>query len=581
MKKKPFRGIKIIIQYLKPYKKRVYFIIFIAILSSAISAFIPYIYGRLVDVSIMDNSSLLVIGKILLLWLFLSLIDGWFSRISVFNGYELSVEASNDLTVEITSHVLDLPLSFHKNEKIGKVMQKVDNGASYMEMIIDNAIFGICPSFLTVIISLIIMAFVEWHLSLILFSILALYFLTSVWKTDPIIQYEKKINKTSEQVFGDLYDAVGNIQIVKSCVREKLEKKKLDKNFRHKLTDKIKSSLNSWRSLNVWQDSIFSLGFVFIFTSAVLFLRSGTITAGQLVMFIGYTSLAFQPFGMIAGYYRQIRKGLTAIERANDLLKEKPEPYKGRKIELKNVRGAIEFQNVSFQYDKGKGILKDINLKTKVGQMIALVGESGVGKSTLVDLISGYYKPNKGKILIDGQDISKATLKSIRKNIAIVPQEISLFNDTIINNLRYGNLKATEQEVISATKVANANKFIQKFPKKYKQMVGERGIKLSTGQKQRIAIARAILRNPKILILDEATASLDSATEKLVQDALEHLIKGRTTFVIAHRLSTIQKADQIFVLKDGKIIEEGDHKELVEKGGVYKELCKLQATVIK
>ncbi len=581
MKKKSFQGIKTIAYYLKPYKKRVYFIGFIAIISSAISAVIPYIYGRLVDLAIVENSSLRLIGMILVLWLVLSLIEGWFGRISGFQGYEVSIDASNDLTVGITSHVLDLPISFHKNKKMGEVIQRISRAANYIEIIVGNALFGICPSFLTVIIALVVMFLVEWHLALILLAILLLYSLASFWKIDPIIKKERGLNKTTEYVFGDLYDAIGNIQVVKSCTREKQEKKKIDKNFNHKLAGKVKSSLNSWRHLNLWQDSIFSLGFVSIFASAILFLRTGDISTGQLVMFVGYISLAFSPFGMLASYYRQIRKGLTAIERAGDLLKEEIEPYKDREIELKDVKGAVEFQNVSFQYDKGKGVLKNINLKAKAGQMIALVGESGVGKSTLADLISGYYEPNKGKILIDGQDISEVTLKSIRENIAIVPQEISLFNDTIINNLRYGNLKATEEEIIVAAKAAHAHEFIQEFPKKYEQIVGERGIKLSTGQKQRVAIARAILRNPKILILDEATASLDSATEKLVQEALGYLVKGRTTFVIAHRLSTIQEADQIFVLEKGKIIEEGDHKELVEKGGVYKELCKLQSTMVR
>ncbi|MFH1671432.1 MAG: ATP-binding cassette domain-containing protein, partial [Candidatus Portnoybacteria bacterium] len=215
------------------------------------------------------------------------------------------------------------------------------------------------------------------------------------------------------------------------------------------------------------------------------------------------------------------------------------------------------------------------------GQMVALVGESGVGKTTLIDLISRYYIPQEGKILIDNKDISEVSLESLRKNIAIVPQEVTLFNDTIKNNIRYGRPKATENEIIRASKAAHVHEFIQKFDKKYEQLVGERGIKLSTGQKQRVAIARAILRDPRILILDEATASLDSATEKLVQEALAGLVENRTTFVIAHRLSTIQKADLILVLEKGRIIESGDHQELISKGGVYKKLSKLQSTVVK
>lgn len=581
MKKKSFQGIKIIIRYLKPYKKRVYFIGLMAIISSAITAAIPYIYGKIVDIAIIRDSSLKLIGTILLLWLVLSLIESWLGRIVHFRGYEIGVDVCYDSFVKIANHIIDLPISFHKNKKIGEIVQRAYRGSEKMDDIISNTIFNLGPSFLTLIIALGIMVFVEWRLALILFVILLFYSFASISKIHPIVDEQRKLNKSFEYAFGDIHDSIGNVQIVKSCTRESLEKKKTEKSFQKKLSQKMKSFLGLWRNLSFWQALIFDIGFVFIFASAIFLLRDNTISTGEFVMFVGYTSLAFRPLGMLAQYYRQIRSGLTAIERADNLLKVEPETYKKKKMELKDVKGAVEFQNVSFQYDKGKGVLKDISFKAEAGQMVALVGESGVGKSTLVDLISSYYEPSKGKILIDGQDISKATLQSIRENIAIVPQEISLFNDTVINNLRYGNPKATEEEIIAAAKAAHAHQFIQKFPKKYKQIVGERGIKLSTGQKQRIAIARALLRNPKILILDEATASLDSATEKLVQDALKHLIRGRTTFVIAHRLSTIRQADQIFVLGDGRIIEEGDHKELIEKGGVYKELCKLQSTVIR
>lgn len=575
------KEIKIIGLYLEPYKKKVFLIGSVAVLASLISAAIPYLYGRLVDIAIKESSTLKIIGAILLLWLILSLIGDWLSRISGFRGYEIGIEAGNDLISETSGHLLDLPISFHKHKKMGEIVQRISRAADYLENIIGNVIFSICPSFLTVIGALAIMAFVEWRLSLILLLVLSLYSLISIWKTKPIIKEQKKINKAYERAYGDIYDSVGNIQTVKSCVREKAEKKKIAKNFKKTLFQRFKSSFRFWRVLNAWQETVFSVGFVLIFASAVLLLRQKTITAGELVMFIGYVSMAYRPFGVIAGYYRQIRNGLTAIDRARKILKVKKEPYREEKEELKNIKGTVEFSNVSFSYQKGKGVLSEINFKVKAGQMLALVGESGVGKTTLCDLLSGYYAPKKGKILIDGRDIAKISLKSLRENIAIVPQEVTLFNDTIMNNIRYGRVGATKEEVIKAAKISHAHKFIRKFSKKYNQVVGERGIKLSTGQKQRVAIARAILRNPKILILDEATSSLDSATEKLVQDALARLIKGRTTFVIAHRLSTIREADKIIVLGKGRIIEEGDHQELIEKGGVYKELCKLQSTVVR
>jgi glucan exporter ATP-binding protein len=578
---KIFKESKVIWQYLKKYKRKVYLIALIALMGSFISAFIPYIYGRLVDMAISESSRFWLIGAILLFWLILALVADWASRFTQTRGSYIAIDTNNDLLLETTGHLLDLPLSFHKHKKMGEIIRRAYRGADYLETIISQVIFNIGPNFLTVVGALIIMSLVEWHLTLLLLIVLVLYSLASIWKTKPIIKAQRKMNKLYERAYGDLYDSILNVQTVKSFTNEESERKKMAKNFRDKASQQYKAFMDIWRHLDAWQQTIFSLGFVFVFGTAIFLLREKAISAGQLVMFVGYISLAYRPFGMLANDYRIIRVGLTAIQRAIKLLRLEPEPYQKEKKELKDVQGEVEFVNVSFGYQDHQRVLSDISFKVKPGQMVALVGESGVGKTTLVDLISRYYIPSQGKILIDGQDISEITLESLRKNIAIVPQEVTLFNDTIKNNIRYGKPRVTDREIIEAAKAVHVHEFVQKFPKKYNQLVGERGIKLSTGQKQRVAIARAILRDPKILILDEATSSLDSATERLVQEALNRLIKGRTTFVIAHRLSTIQKADLILVLEKGKIVEEGDHQELVEKGGVYKKLCQLQATVVR
>ena len=578
---KMFNDPRIIWQYLKKYKAKVYLISLIAFLGSFIAAIIPYLYGRLVDVAVSEFTNFQLIGGILLLWLILSLIGDWLDRVARYRGYDIAIDIENDFRLKIASHLLYLPLSFHKNKKMGEIVQRVSRGADYLETIISNVVFNFGPSFLTVIAALIIMSFVEWHLALLLFLILILYSLASIWKTKAIVKVQKKMNKAYEKAHGDLYDSILNIQTVKSFTNEQKEEEKAYRDFKIKASQQYKLFLNSWRDLGAWQQAIFSVGFVLIFGLAIYFLNIGNITPGQLVMFVGYVSLVYSPFGMLANNYRIIRTGLTAIQRAVKLLNAKQELYQKDKKEFKNIRGSVDFQNVSFSYQKNKNVLKGINFKIKPGQMVALVGESGVGKTTLIDLISRYYIPKQGKILVDEQNIAEISLESLRKQIAIVPQEVTLFNDTIKNNIRYGRQKATDVEIIEASKAAHVHKFVQKFDKKYDQLVGERGIKLSTGQKQRVAIARAILRNPSILILDEATSSLDSATEKLVQEALAKLIKGRTTFVIAHRLSTIQKADLILVLEKGCIVEEGDHRELIDKGGVYKKLNQLQATIIR
>ena len=576
-----FKESKIIWRYLRKYKKKVYFIALIALLGSFVSAVIPYIYGRLVDIAVSESSSLQLIGWILLLWLVLSLLGNWLSRIARNKGNHISIDVEMDFRLKITNHLLFLPLSFHKDKKMGEIIQRANRGASFLDTIISQVVFHLGPDFLTIIGSLIIMGLVEWRLMVFLLFILIFYFLVTIWKVKPIVKAQKELNKIYEKSFGDLYDSILNIQTVKSFTNEESEIEKANKNFKNKAGQKYKSFMDLWRILNAWQQTIFSIGFVFVFGGAILFLRKDIITAGQLVMFVGYVNLTYRPFASLAYNYREVRTGLIAIQRAENLLKVKPEPYQKDKKELKNIKGNVEFINISFSYKKGNRVLKNINFKAKSGQMIALIGESGVGKTTFIDLISRYYIPKQGKILIDGQDIAEVNLESLRKNIAVVPQEITLFNDTIKNNIRYGRPKASEKEVIEASKAAHVHDFVQKFDKKYEQLVGERGIKLSTGQKQRVAIARAILRNPRILILDEATSSLDSATEKLVQDALSYLVKGRTTFVIAHRLSTIQKADQILVLENGYIVEQGDHQELINKGGVYKKLSKLQSTIIK
>ncbi len=571
---------KIIWQYLRKYKKKVYLIALVATGGSFIGAIIPYIYGRLVDIAILESARLQLIGAVLLFWLILALISDWTSRFVQTQGSYIGIDANNDLLLQVSGHLLDLPLSFHKHKKMGEIIRRAYRGADYLETIISQIVFDIGPSFLTVVGALVIMSLVEWRLTFLLFIVLVFYSLASVWKTKPIIKAQKKMNKLYERAYGDLYDSILNIQTVKSSTGEERERKKTAKNFRDRVGLQGKKFMDIWRELNIWQQTIFSLGFVFVFGLAIFFLREKIITTGQLVMFIGYVSLAYRPFGILANDYRIIRTGLTAIQRALKLLGVKPEPYRTRRKELKDIQGRVEFSHVSFSYRDHQRVLSDICFRVKPGRMIALVGESGVGKTTLVDLVSRYYTPSQGRILIDGQDISETTLESLRKNIAVVPQEITLFNDTIKNNIGYGKQKATDKEIIEAAKTAHVHGFIQKFPKKYEQLVGERGIKLSTGQKQRVAIARAILRDPKILILDEATSSLDTATERLIQEALSRLIKGRTTFIIAHRLSTIQKADLILVLEKGRIVEQGNHQELISKGGVYQKLSQLQSTAV-
>ncbi len=572
------KDIKIFWQYLRKYKNKVFFIASIALIASAIAAVVPYIYGRLVDLAIDRSTKVELIFGILVAWLLLTLISDWMSRYVDRKGVDIAVKSSNDLLLGLSNRLIRLPIGFHKDKKIGEILQRIGRANEYFRSMVEEIAFYIGQGLLKIVIALGILAYVEWRLSITIFIILGLYLFVTFRKTRKVIKTQRKLNKAYEKGFGDMYNSTSNVQIVKSSVGEDFESKRNTRNF-GSIAQKFTLVIKAWTGMEAWQQGILGFGFVFVFGAGIFLLRINVISAGELIMFVGYTSLVYQPVAHLGRNFMRFRRGMTVINRALDLFKVKPEKYVDEKeVRLKGVKGEVVFDNVSFQYKKKQSVLKNISFKVKPGQAIALVGESGVGKTTLIDLISRYISPTKGKVLIDGHDVQKINLIFLRENIALVPQEISLFNATVKENIAYGKPRASMDEVLKVAKAANTHEFIQKFPKKYNQLVGERGIKLSTGQKQRVAIARALLRDPKILILDEATSSLDSVSEKLVQQALKRLIKGRTTFVIAHRLSTISHADKILVLEKGEIVESGTHENLIRrKDGIYRKFYFMQS----
>lgn len=561
-------------------KNRVIYGSVVAIIASIVAAVLPYIYGRLVDSALEAQASIVMIGVMIVLWLVLSVMRDWMERSSVFMAEETSIELYDDLTVEFMMHVVRLPLEFHKSKKVGKVMSQIARGVDDMSDIFRD-MFTFLPAVISFVVANVILLLVEWRLSVVLFVACAAYVAVTLKYTKQIGVEQKKMRKYRNAAHGELHEAVMNVEAIKATTNERYENIRLRKKFR-KATELYMRHLDIWRKLETWQGSILSVGFITVFTIGVWMLRTGSMTPGTLMMFVGYVALLTGPLSQLANQYRQTKTGWDAFKSAMEYYIMEPEKdMKGAKP-MNDIKGEVVFDNVSFKYEKGRKILEDVTFTVRSGETVALVGGSGGGKSTLVNLISRYYVPQKGRVSIDGVDSRMVTLASLRAQIAVVPQEVMLFNSSIKENIRYGNRKATDEEVIAAATAANAHVFIEKFPKGYGQPVGERGIKLSTGQKQRLAIARAILRNPKILILDEATSALDSSSEKLVQEALDRLTRNRTTFVIAHRLSTIQNANKIIVLEKGTITERGTHDELMQKeGGAYRRFWELQTSAHK
>ncbi|MFC1666093.1 ABC transporter ATP-binding protein [Nanoarchaeota archaeon] len=559
----------------KKHKKELLLIIIIATFGSVLTVFIPFIYGKLFDLALIPNTTTTLLMSLIGLWAVLGLISNFTSAKTTILGETLGARLSLESEVDAYGHFLTLPISFHKSKKTGEILQKISRGSWELQHFI-QMISNILPSFIFLIFAVTAMLLIQWQLSLIVIFTFVIYFIFTIKLMNPIIKSHEKLNKSFEKEYGSVYDKLYNVFLVKNFAMERQETKQFFKLFIDKILPNYKDSAKKSAKLQLIQGIIYNLSFVVVLGTAIFFLRNEKITQGEFIMFFGYINLSFSPFFRLSQFYDFYKKALVAINRMIKLKKLSPEAMKhGNKI-LNNFKGGIKFKDVSFGYNKNKETLNNLSLNIKPGENIALVGESGVGKTTFSELIFGYYKPSKGKIFFDETNISSLKLKWLREQIAIVPQEISIFNDTLIKNILYANPKASFEDVVRSAKAANAHDFIMKLPKKYKTMVGERGVKLSVGQKQRIAITMAFLKNPKILILDEPTSSLDAKSERAVQEGIKNLIKNRTTLVIAHRFSTVKNADRIIVLKKGKIIEIGNHQELMKKKGKYYELYTLQ-----
>jgi len=576
-------GFRVLWVYMSRYKRQILTLSVMGILSAVGNGVIPYIAGRFFD-AILSSATIMVISYVLPVYLAVLILWSIIQLVTYLMDWQINIRSeyfSNavwfDYLANGFSFILTLPVSFHKKHKIGEIGNKINMAPGSLETIVGRVVIDLAPQILSIVIAFAIAVYMKPILAIFLALGLVVYILVLVRKIRPLAGYQKDYYDILSNFFwGDAYDAIHNALAVKQATAEEHERLKLANNAKKALPLWMRMT-SVWGTLTLYQRLIILFTQILIFILSVYYIRAGTMTLGELIAFNAYAAMIFGPFVTIARNWQTIQNGLVNLQETEKILQMAPENYAPDGAVPVDFTGAVEFRNASFWYEEGKHVLQNISFKVIAGDVIALVGESGVGKSTLIDLISGYNFPTSGEVLIDGHDVRYINLRELRRRIAVVPQEVVLFNDTIEANIKYGNFEALPEEVSEAARKAHALDFIEKFPDKWSQMVGERGIKLSVGQKQRIAIARAILRNPRILILDEPTSALDAGSEQIITRSLDELMQGKTTFIIAHRLSTVRKADKILVFKDGRIMESGTHTELLKiDGGEYRRLYELQ-----
>lgn len=566
-----------LLQYVRPYTKWMVVAIIALLFSVGLGLVLPLVVRNLVDLIIIDNDlqqlNQLAIG--LFIVFILQAIASFIHRLSLAYVGENAVA---DIRVQVFSHLQALSLRFFSDHRTGEIVSRITNDTTQLQAAVTDDLVALLRQGITLIGAAALLFWLDWRLTLVILLGVPFITLTMVWLGRKIRRESKAVQDALAQTAGVVEESVAGVRIVKSFAREQYEIGR----FSRAVNETYAAAMRRAKIGAVLGPIIGFMAFASI-TITLWFgayeVIQGRLTAGDLVAYLIYTMMVATPIATLAGLYARFQGAIGATERLFGLLDEQADiTSKPNALTLPPLAGEVQFAGVSFTYTEEVPVLREVSFHAQPGQIIALVGPSGAGKSTLISLIPRFWDVDAGVISIDGYDIRNVDLRSLREQIGIVPQETILFSDSVYANIRYGKLDATREEVEAAAKAANAHEFIiNDLPQGYETAVGERGVKLSGGQRQRVAIARAILKDPRILILDEATSSLDSESESLVQEALEHLMLGRTSFVIAHRLSTIINADWVLVLHEGRLVEQGTHLSLLEiPDGLYARLYEMQ-----
>lgn len=564
-----------LLKYVKPYMHRLLLAVLCTCLAAGCNLYLPWIIKDVVD-KVLVQKDMVMLNIIALSIIVVFIIRGGFfygqSYLMSWVGQKVVIDIRGDIFRKMQR----LSMSFYDKNKTGTIMSYVTNDvAALQSAMVDRAVEFVTEG-LILVGSIMAMLWLDWKLTLFTFCTMpvVLWFMKFFGKK--IRKNGGHIQACTAELTSILQEVVASARVVKSFCREDYEIDKFDAQNQTNFYANMKNiKLNALLTPTV--EFVAAIGVTIVMWYGGSSVIEGDITAGALVAFLVYAVNIANPIKRLTKVVASIQQALAAGDRVFGILdmEEKIKEVENADT-LKQIHGHVEFKDVSFAYNKDEVVLKNLSFNVPPGKVVAIVGPSGAGKSTIASLLPRFYDITSGSIKIDGHDIRNVTLNSLREQVGIVPQETMLFNGSVYDNILYGRLDATKEEVEAAAKAANAHNFIMELPNGYETMLGDRGVNISGGQRQRISIARAILKNPQILILDEATSALDTESERVVQEALDRLMVGRTSFVIAHRLSTIKNADKILVLEDGSLVEEGSHDELIAKDGLYAHLYKIQ-----
>ncbi|WP_066713878.1 ABC transporter ATP-binding protein [Clostridium sp. Marseille-P299] len=562
-------------QYLLTYKKKIAFVIFIMIITVAITLVNPLIVERAIDVYIKnkDYKGLFTLG---IIGVILNIILVLLIKLRMYIMAKMSNDVLLTIRQELYTHIQSLSFNFFDSRPTGKILARIIGDVNSLKDVLSNSVTTLIPSFITICAVVVIMFIKNYRLAFAAMISLPLMII-GVWFVQTRAHKRWQIHrKKSSNLNAFIHEDVSGMRIIQSFRAENETEETFDELLKEH-RDSFMDAVTFADAFGPIVDFCWGLGTLSLYYVGVKLIGSDAVPVGTLLAFATYISMFWNPLLNLSNFYNQLITNIAGAERIFEILDAKPEITEASDvISLPTVKGDVKFKQVSFSYDEDTPVLENVNFHVKPGETIALVGPTGAGKTTIVNLISRFYDIQKGSIQIDGYDVKKVSIESLREQMGIMTQDNFLFSGTIKENIRYGKLDATDEEIIEAAKAVNAHDFIMKMEKGYDTELKERGAGLSIGQKQLLAFARTMVSKPRILILDEATSSIDTHTELLVQEGIEALLKGRTSFVIAHRLSTIQKADRIFYIDQGGILEEGNAKELLEKKGAYYDLYMAQ-----